>query len=232
MIASLHRPLWPEKADATSMNSWEQLGEDVQDLLAEIEHPVASIGHSMGSATILMAAVNRPEYFKKIVLIEPVLVPLFATFILGALPGLARRVWPLARQTNKRVDSWVSRESVFQHFRPKKVFKRVSDEVLWDYVDAGTAINQLGHYELIFTKEWELQCYLKVYNCWDLFKSLKIPALVIRGSESNTLSKNAWNMLRKISPQNKYIEIADSGHLVPFEQPEFLASTIIDWIEN
>ena len=230
VIASLHRPLWPQLEEPNSLHSWKQLGEDVQSLLAEENRPVISIGHSMGSAAILMAAVQKPEYFRKIVLIEPVLVPRFLIFMLRALPFFARRAWPLARQTSQRVNRWIDKDAAFDHFRPKRVFKRISDDVLWDYVNEGTFVNESGEYELIFTREWELQCYLKVRSCWDLFKLLKVPSLIIRGSESNTLSERAWSRLKKISPQSEYIEIPNSGHLVPFERPEILASKIIDWV--
>ena len=232
VIASLHRPLWVQSGDRSSLSSWKQLGGDVQGLLHEVGNPVISIGHSMGSAAVLMAAVKKPDYFHKIILIEPVLVPRFASFILQALPSLARRAWPLVRQTSNRVDSWVDRDAAFSHFRPKRVFKRISDEVLWDYVNSGTVVDEFGNYKLAYSKEWELQCYLKVYNCWALFKSLKVPSLIIRGSESNTLSRKAWARLKKISPESEYIEIPYSGHLVPFERPEVLASKIIDWIES
>ncbi len=232
VIASVHRPLWNQSGEPESLRSWEQLGDDVQALLLEMGNTVVSIGHSMGSAAVLMAAVKKPAYFNKIVLIEPVLVPRFASFILQALPRLAKSVWPLARQTSHRVDSWVERDAAFGHFRPKRVFKRISDEVLWDYVNAGTAVDEFGNYKLAYSKEWELQCYLKVYNCWELFKSLKVPCLIIRGAESNTLSRRAWVRLKKISPESEYIEIPNTGHLVPFEQPEILASKIIDWIDS
>ena len=159
-------------------------------------------------------------------------MPRFATLILQALPSLARRAWPLARQTINRVDSWVDRDAAFGHFRPKRVFRRISNEVLWDYVNSGTVVDEFGTCKLAYSKEWELQCYLKVYNCWDLFKSLKVPSLIIRGTESNTLSRKAWTKLKKISPKSEYIEIGNSGHLVPFEQPKILASKIIDWIDN
>ena len=232
VIASLHRPLWPQEVEPESMRSWEQLGSDIQDLLPELGNPVVSIGHSMGSAAVLMAAVKRPDYFRKIVLIEPVLVPQIATLILQALPSIARRAWPLARQTSNRVDSWIDREAAFSHFRRKQVFKRIRDDILWDYVNSGTEVNDVGHYKLTYSKEWELQCYLKVYNCWALFKALKVPSLIIRGSESKTLSRKAWLRLKKISPDSECIEIPNSGHLVPFERPEILASKIIDWIES
>jgi len=232
VIASVHRPLWDHSGEPDSLRSWEQLGDDVQGLLPEMGNSVISLGHSMGSAAVLMAAVKKADYFHKIILIEPVLVPRFATLILQALPSLARRAWPLARQTISRVDNWVNRDAVFAHFRPKRVFRRISDEVLWDYVNSGTVIDELGNYKLAYTKEWELQCYLKVYNCWELFKSLKVPSLIVRGAESNTLSRKAWTRLKKISPQSEFIEIPNSGHLVPFEQPEILASKIIDWIDS
>ena len=112
------------------------------------------------------------------------------------------------------------------------MFRRISDEVLWDYVNAGTVIDELGNYKLAYSKEWELQCYLKVHNCWELFKSLRVPSLIVRGAESNTLSRKAWTRLKKISPQSECIEIPNSGHLVPFEKPEILASKIIDWIDS
>ena len=56
--------------------------------------------------------------------------------------------------------------------------------------------------------------------------------MIVRGAESNTLSRKAWTRLKKISPQSEFIEIPNSGHLVPFEQPEILASKIIDWIDS
>jgi len=232
VIASLHRPLWGQNGKPNSLTSWAQLGDDIKGLLSEMGNSVVSIGHSMGSAAVLMAAVKNPDYFHKIILIEPVLVPRLATIILKAFPSLARSAWPLARQTINRVDSWIDRDAAFDHFRPKGVFKRISDEVLWDYVNSGTVVDEFGNYKLAYSKEWELQCYLKVYNCWELFKSLKVPSLIVRGSESNTLSRKAWARLKKISPQSEYIEIPNSGHLVPFEQPKILASKIGEWIDS
>ena len=232
VIASLHRPLWPNEKDPESFDSWETLGSDIVNLTAELDRPVVSIGHSMGSAAILMAAVQKPEYFRKIVLIEPVLIPRYAPFFLKKFPSFAKRRWPLARQTINRVDRWGSREAAFEHYRPKAVFKRISDDVLWDYINAGVTINNHGEYELTFTKEWELQCYLKVHNCWSLFKNLKVPVLIIRGSKSNTLSKRTWGKLKNIAPNNKYIEVPDCGHLVPFERPEIVASHISAWVNS
>ena len=58
-LLQLHRPLWDHSGEPDSLRSWEQLGDDVQGLLPEMGNPVISIGHSMGSAAVLMAAVSR-----------------------------------------------------------------------------------------------------------------------------------------------------------------------------
>ena len=57
VLASLHRPLWPQSKEPNSLHSWKQLGEDIQGLLIETNAPVISIGHSMGSAAILMLSL-------------------------------------------------------------------------------------------------------------------------------------------------------------------------------
>ena len=197
VIASLHRPLWDHSGEPDSLRSWEQLGDDVQGLLPEMGNPVISIGHSMGSAAVLMAAVKKPDYFHKIILIEPVLVPRFATLILQALPSLARRAWPLARQTISRVDSWVNRDAVFAHLDQNVCLEELVTKSSGISVNSGTVIDELGNYKLAYSKEWELQCYLKVYNCWELFKSLKVPSLIVRGAESNTLFKKGMDKTKK-----------------------------------
>ena len=65
VIASLHRPLWPQFEEPNSLHSWKQLGEDVQSLLAEENRPVISIGHSMGSAAILMRRFKSRNTFER-----------------------------------------------------------------------------------------------------------------------------------------------------------------------
>ena len=71
VVASLHRPLWEIPPDIESFKSWDVFGEDICELVGQLHCPVVSVGHSMGTAAILMAAVHRPELFKSLVLIEP-----------------------------------------------------------------------------------------------------------------------------------------------------------------
>ena len=72
VVASLHCPLWETPPELESFSSWDVLGEDVCQLVSQLQHPVVSVGHSMGTAAILIAAVQRPDLFKSLVLIRPV----------------------------------------------------------------------------------------------------------------------------------------------------------------
>jgi len=50
---------------------WDNLATDLLSLLEEEQEPVDAIGASMGTATILTAAVRRPEVFRRLVLVIP-----------------------------------------------------------------------------------------------------------------------------------------------------------------
>ena len=75
VIAGLHRPLWPKPDSPDSLRSWQVFGTDVESLLASREQAVFAMGHSMGTAALISAAARRPQLFKGLILIEPVLVP-------------------------------------------------------------------------------------------------------------------------------------------------------------
>lgn len=230
VIASQHKPLWRPGLDPDATKSWLSFSDDILLSLGSIDEPVTSVGHSMGSAAITMAASQRPEHFKHLVLIEPVLVPTSYYVILRMFgKHVANRV-PLVSRTLNRVDNWDSSEQCFAHFRPKSVFKKISDEGLWDYVNHGTFTDEEGRLRLVYSREWEARCYLLVYNIWKMLAQLQIPVLIIRGGESNTFTSDSMLKLRKMAPQHSFLEIPGAGHLLPFEQPDRLAEEIAEWL--
>ncbi|HBJ91131.1 MAG TPA: alpha/beta hydrolase, partial [Gammaproteobacteria bacterium] len=74
VVAGLHRPLWPEAEPPTTLKSWDVFGEDVVAALGQLNKPAICMGHSMGSAALVMAAVNSQLPIKGLILIEPVLM--------------------------------------------------------------------------------------------------------------------------------------------------------------
>ena len=232
VVASLHRPLWESPPELDTFQSWDVFGEDICELVSELQQPVVSVGHSMGTAAILMAAVQRPELFKSLVLIEPVLVPRRYLLGLRFFRRFRPEVIPLVKRTLTRVDRFSSRQEAFEHYRPKRVFRQISDAVLWDYVQHGTREIEPGVFTLAYSREWEARCYTLVHNLWRLLPQLRVPTLAIRAQDSNTLAVSSWNKWQSMSSNVDFIEIEDVGHLLPFEKPDQLASTILSWIES
>ncbi len=231
LVASLHRPLWETPAAIESFTSWDVLGDDLCQLVSQMEQPVISLGHSMGTALILMAAVQRPEMFKSLILIEPVLVPRRYLLALGFFRRFSPNTIPLVKKTLARVDRFTTRQEAFDHYRPKAVFRDISDEVLWDYVQHGTRELESGEFTLAYSREWEARCYTLVHNLWRLLPQLRVPTLAIRAQGSRTLSLASWQKWQAMNSSVDFIEIEQAGHLVPFEKPDQLARTILDWLE-
>ena len=232
VIAGLHRPLWTEPESPELLRSWRVFGKDVESLLASQGQAVFGMGHSMGTAALITAAVHRPELFKGLILIEPVLVPSSYCWSLRMFKPLVRRTLPLVRRTLVRQHEWSDRQQAFDHFRPKVVFKRISDEVLWDYVNHGLAERDNGRVGLAFSREWEAACYLNVQNIWPLLDKLKMPILAIRGERSNVLAQRSWQRWRDRSPQHQYEDIAGAGHLVPLERPHEIFQLVSSWLTD
>lgn len=232
IVASLHRPLWEAPPDLESFTSWDILGDDVCQLVSQLEQPVISVGHSMGTATILMAAIQRPELFKSLILIEPVLVPRRYLFALRFFRRFSPNTIPLVKKTLARVDRFSSKQEAFDHYRPKPVFRKISDEVLWDYVQHGTKEIESGVFSLAYSRDWEARCYTLVHNLWRLLPYLQVPTLAIRAQNSGTLALSSWNKWQATSSNVDFLEIEDAGHLVPFEKPDQLASTILAWLQS
>lgn len=230
LITSVHRPLWQPTPAPDSVKSWRVFADDVLDLLQAHSAPVFSVGHSMGATAIVLAAVREPHLFRGLVLIEPVLVPRRYLMLLRFFARFAPRQVPMIRTTLQRQQRWSNRQEAFAHYRPKGVFRRIPDEVLWDYVKYCLVDESDGSVSLQYSREWEAHCYKLVHNLWRVLPRLRIPVLGIRGADTTTLSAASWQRWQALSPQHDYIEMAGAGHLLPFEQAEPLAAHIKNWM--
>ena len=232
VVAGLHRPLWPESDSPVSLKSWDVFGEDVGAALKQLDEPAICIGHSMGSAALVMAAAQKLAPISGLVLIEPVLMPPAYYRMLRMFRWLARRRVPLIRRTLQRQTQWPSRQHAYDHFRPKSVFKRIGDEALWDYVNHGLIDSESGQVELAFSREWEAAVYLRAQSIWHLLEKLDVPVLAVRGGDSNTLDEANWQRWQRQSPQHDDREVPGTRHLVPFEKPESLRQMIRDGLAS
>ncbi|HVJ25558.1 MAG TPA: alpha/beta fold hydrolase, partial [Burkholderiales bacterium] len=110
----------------------------VEQLIASIDEPVYGVGHSLGGYLSYLAAVQRPDLFRGIVLLDAPIIGAFRGTMLGAVKrlGIVDRVTP-AGATRDRRSSWSTHEEARAHFRTRPLFKHFADEALDDYVRHG-----------------------------------------------------------------------------------------------
>ena len=234
VTAIYQRPLWPH-SQPQELSSWRQLGDDLLQLFDQQGlNDIIAIGHSLGAVATMYAALQRPELFRALVLIEPVfLMPALLQQIAARGTPLGADEFDLVRIANSRRSRWASRQEAFDHFRPKRVFARLSDEALWDYVYYGLRKDETGEVALTYSPEWEAMIYaLPPTDVWELLPQVTPPTLAIRGRETDTLVPVAWQLWRMSQPQAEFVELEDVGHLLTMEAPERVAAVIQEFLNK
>lgn len=232
VVAAEHRPLWSDE-EPEQLHTWHTIAADLI-LFFEQEglRDVVGVGHSLGAVVTMIAAVERPALFSKLVLIEPIFLPPEVLRALSADPE-AMASYPLVKRTRNRRNRWPDRQTAFEHFRAKSVFSRCNDDVLWDYVNHALVEMKDGRVGLRYRREWEARIYSHPpMNVWHLIPLVKHPTLGIRGSDSDALWRPAWEQWQALQPEAEFIEFDETGHLAPLEEPHRVAGVIGDFLDG
>jgi len=223
------RPMWPGSAPS-ELRNWRQLAEDIIRFLEwQNTGPVIGMGHSFGGICTLLAAQLRPDLFKAVVLVEPVVLPRWVYLMSDVLPkAITRHISPVATKALRRKDTWGSRDEMFHYFRGKEFFNRVNDDALRDYVNAVAMDDDNGEVRLAYSKEWEARVFLTVHNPYAALSQLEQPMFALRGEHSDTIRPEVWERWRAGDRHaaNRFVEVAGTGHLLPIENPERVANEV------
>jgi pimeloyl-ACP methyl ester carboxylesterase len=226
------RPLWPGSRPQ-DLRDWHPLVDDLVRFLETCaDPPVVGVGHSLGGVVTAFAAARRKDLFSAIVLIDPVFLPPRVTRYWGPMKRLGLGSWlPLVRRARRRRRCFESKELAFARLRQAPLFARVSDEVLWDYLNAALAPAPTGGFELCYRPEWEARIFATTpHEVWRLIPEIETPCLCIRGAHSDTLRPDAWAEMRRLLPRAGFLEIQEAGHLVPLEKPREVAEAILAFV--
>ena len=233
VIASLYRPLWGGRSPS-EVKDWTIYADDLIRFMEEKGlKNVIGMGHSMGGTITCIAAIKRPDLFQQLVLLDPVIFSFKASLLTNFLPNsLLKRVVPIAKTAMRRKDQWASREEVYSSWRTKKVFKRLSDSVLKDFIHHAVVPDNKGNFTLAFSKEWETQVYVTAPYIFGKLLQLKMPITVVKAEKHSVLQAGLWAKWQKEQPTTKFLEYKDSGHLIPMEHPSDLANLLIQSIST
>jgi pimeloyl-ACP methyl ester carboxylesterase len=231
LTAYRHRPLWGEKVPPRRLN-WTIFADDlIHTLEAGMDGPVWMMGHSLGGAVSMMAATRRPDLFRGLILIDPVLMPTRRVLAMRLTPRRTRERMPMIRKTLNRPNQFADHQAAFDFHRGKRAFTDMSDEVLWDYVHAGTVAEGGQGLQLAFGREWEAGVYTSVPWLWPLLRRLRLPTLGLRGETSDVLGPGAMRRWALLQPAAE-LHSCPGGHLLPMEQPAGTAGYVIDFLQR
>lgn len=232
-VFAMHmRPLW-DKSDPEKFSDWRLLAQDLEEfLIAHSPLQWIGMGHSMGANATLRLAVNRPDRFSALLLIDPVIFPPYLSYVWTVVYrlGLAYRLHPLIRSALKRRKRFSNQEEMFNNYRSKPVFNRISDEDLANYVEALACFDSNGAITLCYPPEWEARIYASAIRAdleiWRKLVRLKPPTLVIRGGLTDTFLPATAAMFTKRNPEIKILTFPDCTHLLPLEKPQEIQQSI------
>ena len=232
------RPLWPGESPE-SFSDWRILSQDLVQFLKEQGlNGCIGVGHSLGAIASLRLALDQPNQFKALVLLDPVLFPPAMIYFWRTMTllGLSNQLHPLAKKSLKRRSHFESRAEMYANYRKKTIFSRMSDEALSAYVDALACPNADGTLDLCYSSAWESRIYLTGIlpdmELWNRLGSLKPPALILRGAETDTFWKKAALLAQRRLPSIQVHTVEDAGHLVPLERPEEVARLTLDFLNS
>jgi len=237
VVNLMPRALWDDAPIPKKLYSWKELvAKDLHDGIVEHDfRDMIAIGHSFGGIATLLTAIKAPSRFRAMILLDPTILPrpymkaLQLTRLLGrkASSGLAERA-------EKRKTTFDSVEVAYDYFKGKKLFADWNDDALRGYAQSMKPTSD-GSVTLAWKREWEAYYFRTLYGgTWGELQKLrgKMPLLLIRGANSDTLFASVAKSIRKILPDMTYHEIEGHGHLFPQSAPHQTADVILNWLKT
>lgn len=231
----LLRPLW-DKSGFYSLESWDVFVDDLEDYIYEFQ-PKIVFGHSLGASLWLMAGNKFNYKFDKIILIEPVIFPSYYILIYEILKifKIHRMVHPMIKKTLKRQSIFKTKDLIFERYSQKSVFSGMSDSVLKNYIDSSFK-PVLGGFQLVFSPEWEAAIYdkmtLSIDYIWRSLREVSSDVLLLKAIHSDVITLRVYNRILKEFDFVNCKEIVNSTHLLPFENPTYVADEMMSFINS
>lgn len=222
-----HNPKFPVA------NGWGRLRDELSE---EIERryageKIVGVGHSLGGILHLLVAVEKPELYRALVLLDAPIISRLSSLGIKFLKraGIMENI-PLVKTTRFRRASWTTKAEAIAHFKEKEKFKRFDEDVLRDYVEHATVENG-ANVSLFFKPSIEAKIYQTLPDYLPKLKNrLKVPAAYIGGTDSHEARLARLGFMRK-NFRIKF-RLVEGSHLFPFEKPIATAEIIKQTIES
>ena len=220
-------------ADHSKLKSWYTFRDDLAHLIQDHKKPVTLSGHSMGGTASLLLALSNPKLVKKLILIDPVILPLryIISYKFLQLINLAHLASPLSKNALIRRNVWNNENEALKYFSGKSLFRNINSEIITDYVKHCLKKNDNHQYTLKCDPRWESACFkLTSHEVWFDLKKIDLPIKIILTPNSVVCNETSQKRIKKLNPQTEICFIKDTSHMLPLERTEEVAKEINNFL--
>jgi len=204
----------------------ETYAEDLKDLVDELGWSEFSlVGHSMGGRNAINFSSRWPERVKKLVIED--IAPVFSSKAVDRIKRLLNLV-PTPFESRAKA----------RHFFQKEFAQLIKEEpqpeILSQYFYTNIVENSQGQANWRFSRQGVIASVEagRALSRWDEVESLEVPALLIKGENSEELNNENFDKMLRCNSHIRGVVIKGAGHWVHNDNPQEFCRVIKEFFEK
>lgn len=212
------------------ISDWAMIAGATAELVESLGTPFdIAAGHSMGGHCLVQIAAQLPKCFKKLVLVDPVIL---SRELYRHSPDYS----DIYKIVAKRRNIWTGPDEMFERFRDRHPYRLWDPAVLRDYCDYGLLPDGAGGFELACPPQTEGTVYATNMSVdpYPQIALIEQPVTVLRARQLE--QQGAFDFASSPAPpelashfsKGKDVYLPDLTHFMPMQDPERIAELILD----